>query len=66
LPARRFNSRLKVHVEIKEITYGLREKLRLAETPGVPMASLITRAGGNPDLHGNFGERPAHCRDEER
>jgi hypothetical protein len=34
LPARRFNSRLKVHVEIKEITYGLREKLRLAETSG--------------------------------
>jgi hypothetical protein len=34
LPARRFDSRLKAHVEIEKIAYGLREKLRLTETAG--------------------------------
>ena len=42
-------------------------------TPTPPMVAgetlvglRLRDAGGNPDLHGNFGERPAHCRDEER
>jgi hypothetical protein len=34
LPSRRFDSRLKAHVEIEEIAYGLREELRLTETAG--------------------------------